>query len=940
MQVLRLRRSWFSFLLVLFGVFLFTYPGLLHAQTGTAGTISGVVKDPSGAAMANAAVGITDPVSGYQRTSNTGSAGDFNFPNVPFNPYHLTVSAPGFATYTQDVDVRSAVPVKLEVALQLGAASTSITVTENAADILEVEPTAHTDVDRDLFDKLPLESSSSSISSLITLASPGVVADSNGLFHGLGDHAENSFSIDGQAITDQQSKVFSNQIPEDAVQSMEVIQGAPPAEYGGKTSLVVKVTTRSGLGLTQPTGSVRASYGSFGSGNLGFDLGFGGAKWGNFISANGLQTSRFLDPPEFAVLHDKGNEENIFDRVDYKLTNADTLQLDLQYTHSWFQNPNSFDNLNLADPLSGLPIANTDQVSQIRTVNVAPTWTHVIGTTAVYTLGAFVRQDQFNYLPSANPFSDLGPLQTESVSQSRKLTNLGAHTDISYVKGINNLQAGVTYEQTSLTEGDDFGIVSPTLNSPCVDSVTGAPLPGFTNPSQCVGAGDQPNTASNPNANPLSLFRPDLLPFDLTRGATGGLPFHSHGDIKELALYAEDTITKGPWSFNLGLRGDFYNGLSTARQAEPRLGIAYKINPSNTVLRISYARSLESPFNENLLLSSVGCDNQAVSDLFLNATLVQCVAAPINPGYRNEFHAGLQQAFGKYFVLDGEYIWKYTHNAYDFSIYANTPIAFPIEWTRSKIPGFTVRGTVPNIHGLSAFVVLSHVSARFFLPQIGGLGIVPLAPSVFRIDHDENFEQTTHAQYQPWRRGPWFGFNWRYDSGLVAGATPCFAATATCSFSTPVVNGGSAAFIPGTTTPMPSGDVALVNAITGAPLTADQEFEGGFTCNGKLAAPTPFSAPLAVCPASQFGSVYLKIPLPGTENDDHNPQRVLPRSLFDASVGDDDILPFGKDRYKWSLRLTVINLTNKIASYNFLSTFSGTHYVTPRTETVELGFHF
>ena len=68
-------------------------------------------------------------------------------------------------------------------------------------------------MDRELFNKLPLESESSGLSSLVTLSTPGISADSNGLFHGLGDHAQNSFSVDGQAITDQQSKVFSNQIP-------------------------------------------------------------------------------------------------------------------------------------------------------------------------------------------------------------------------------------------------------------------------------------------------------------------------------------------------------------------------------------------------------------------------------------------------------------------------------------------------------------------------------------------------------------------------------------------------------------------------------------------------------------------------------------------------------------------------------------------------------
>ncbi len=185
----------------------------------------------------------------------------------------------------------------LKITLKIAGSSTTVTV-EGGADLLENDPTFHTDVDRALFDKLPLESQSSSVSSLVTLSAPGVAADSNGLFHGLGDHAENSFSVDGQPITDQQSKVFSNQIPLDSIQSLEVISGAPPAEFGDKTSLVIKVTTRSGQGITTPHGSVTASYGTFGTSNLGFDLAYGGEKWGNFISVNGLQSGRFLDPPE------------------------------------------------------------------------------------------------------------------------------------------------------------------------------------------------------------------------------------------------------------------------------------------------------------------------------------------------------------------------------------------------------------------------------------------------------------------------------------------------------------------------------------------------------------------------------------------------------------------------------------------------------------------
>ena len=253
------------------------------------------------------------------------------------------MTAPGFANFTQDVDVRSTVPITLDIGLKLGAATTNVTVTENAADLLEVTPTEHTDVDRGLFEDLPLESQSSSVSSLITLASPGVVADSNGLFHGLGDHAENSFSVDGQPITDQQSKVFSNQIPADSIQSIEVIEGAPPAEYGGKTSVVVEVTTRSGLGQTKPHGSVTTSYGTFGTANEGFDVAYGGQKWGNFISVNGLNTSRFLDPPNSRCCTTRATRRTFSTAWTSSSPIRTRIQLNLEFTRSWFQTPNTWD---------------------------------------------------------------------------------------------------------------------------------------------------------------------------------------------------------------------------------------------------------------------------------------------------------------------------------------------------------------------------------------------------------------------------------------------------------------------------------------------------------------------------------------------------------------------------------------------------------------------
>ncbi len=470
--------------------------------------------------------------------------------------------------------------------------------------------------------------------------------------------------------------------------------------------------------------------------------------------------------------------------------------------------------------------------------------------------------------------------------------------------------------------------MDPTYNAPCITfsadqaQYVAAPAAGITNPSQCAGV-YQPNTASNANAPKSTLypnFNPILFPYDLTRGGVY-YPFHGHTDVKELALYVRDNITKGNWSLNIGLRGDLYNGLTIARQAEPRLGAAYNIKKTNTILRASYARTLESPFNENLILSSIGCNNAVLSPLLL---CTPGASGALSPGFRNEFHAGIEQAFGRYLVFSGEWITKYTHNGYDFSVLGNTPITFPIEWHNSKIPGYAGRLSVPEIHGFSALMVFSSVAARFFQPQIGGAGatVATGAGLPFRIDHDEKFNQTTHLQYQPWKRGPWIGFNWRYDSGLVAGNAPCYGISTSndCPQST-TLNGQPA---------------VLLQDVFGNPLSADQEFQAGFTCNGARATPTtPLPSP---CLASQFGSGLIQVPAIGSENDDHNPPRIASRNLFDLSLGHDNI--FHGDKYKWSAQLTVINLANNYALYNFLSTFSGTHYVTPRTLTAQLAFHF
>jgi outer membrane receptor protein involved in Fe transport len=191
---------------------------------------------------------------------------------------------------------------------------------------------------------------------------------------------------------------------------------------------------------------------------------------------------------------------------------------------------------------------------------------------------------------------------------------------------------------------------------------------------------------------------------------------------------------------------------------------------------------------------------------------------------------------------------------------------------------------------------MAHTSAIYSPPGTGGI-LLEQPEGDFRIDHDQKFNATTNVQYVFSRPlGAWAGLSWRYDSGLVAGSV-----------------------------------ASIGDALA---LTGDQQAAIGFHCGSVMATR---DAPITNCD-SGGGATRLKIPAEGTADDVSNPPRIAPRHLFDLGLGVDNLLR--GDRAKVRVRFSVINLTNKEALYNFLSTFTGTHFVTPRAYQVQVGVTF
>ena len=706
-----------------------------YAQSINSGTVTGTVKDPSGAVVPGAAVEIRNAITGYQQTTKAGTNGEFRFNNVPFNNYRLTATQTGFNASVQDVAIRSTIPVAATLELTVGAARETVTV-EGGANVLENVPGAHSDVDASTLFKLPLTMAGSGLSEAITMMAPGVVNDSNGFFHPLGDHASYSMQLDGQPINDQFSKTFSTQLPLNAFQSTELTTGFPGAEYGEKTSLVVNATTRSGLGLANPTGSIVTDYGSFGTVGVAADIALGTPKFGFFLAADGSRSGRYLDTPEFLPIHAVGNNGTIFNRIDYQPSGKNAFHLNLFAARNWFQIPNTYDQI------------GQDQRQRVLSFNIAPGFQHTFNAHTLLTVNGWVRQDQVHYYPSADIFDDT-PV---TLSQQRRLMSLGGKADISYSRGKHNLKFGAQIMQTRLAEAFQLGITDPTFNPVCL-TADGDPVtnPGLVDPNACSKAGFQ----ANPDV------QPGLIPADLTRG---GRPFRFNdaANINEYAFYVTDTINWGNFTLTPGLRITRYDGLSQATGVQPRIGVAYLIKRTGTVLRASYARTLETPGNENLLLSSA-TGVAGLTDVF-GAVGQQ----PIPAARRNQFNAGFQQTFGRFLQVDADYYWKYTHNAAEFDVLFTTPITFPIAWHNDKLDGFGIRVSTVDLKGFRVNTTMGYGRLRYFGPEVGGLIFNQPLATVFRTDSDDPFYQTTIARYQ-WRKtGPvaCFHMEVRFRSGF------------------------------------------------------------------------------------------------------------------------------------------------------------------------------
>ena len=214
-------------------------------------------------------------------------------------------------------------PARSRSPCRWSTATEAITVSAEAtAAQLEVDSsTSHVDIDKSYIARAPASMATRAMEELIT-ATPGFAKDENGRYHFQGSHSQGQFVVDGQTISDQTGVTFSNSIDPGIAQSIEVIYGNIPAEFGDKVGAVVNMSTKSGLSNPLKA-EVYGGVARFSTHEGGLNLGGGSRTFGVFASVTGSRSDRFLDPVNFDNLHNDGDTERGFLRLDYASPDLD-----------------------------------------------------------------------------------------------------------------------------------------------------------------------------------------------------------------------------------------------------------------------------------------------------------------------------------------------------------------------------------------------------------------------------------------------------------------------------------------------------------------------------------------------------------------------------------------------------------------------------------------
>ncbi|MFN7944081.1 MAG: TonB-dependent receptor [Blastocatellia bacterium] len=671
------------------------------------GTIRGTVTDPTGSVIPQAAVRLTNPLTGEHHELLTDRTGAFVFNNVAFNRYLLRVEASGFAPQSRAVTVQSNLPLEFQFNLSVAGANAQVSVKADEQ-LVEADSSSATTLESGLIQRAPRHNRNRQLQELI-VTTPGWATENNGLMHVRGVDDGVLYVLDGIPIADRLDSVSASSFDTDTISSMQVITGNIPAEFGGRNGAVVIVQPRSGIDQ-RFNGSLRAGAGDFRTGDLAAAAGGRvNQRFGFYANAATSRSDRFLDPVDPRNFNNYGGAVSLSLRADWHPSDRDTALVNVTGNGTGFRVPND-----LLQELAG-----QRQRQHLRDGSMAASWQHLFSASTVANLAFFYRRHQSRLFGSEH---DL-PL---FAAQDRAHTRTGLIASLTRQWRSHTFKTGLEISRVAPREFFTFHITD----------------------EHVAEDRDISEAALHFDADHPFIFRDARV-----RGQYSGYVQDAFSPLRNLTVQA-------------GLRFDQSRLPVSDQQFSPRLGAVYFMPKTRTAIRASFNRLYQPPQLDNLLLSSSAQARELSPFAGANGG-----GATIHPERVSAYEAGFAQDIAGLFRLDAAYWWRNFRNVGDPNVFFNTTIIFPNSVASGYSRGVDVRLDVPERRGFSGWLSYTNMRILQTGPINGGLFLteefIEIGPGTrFIPDQDQRNTGSFGVTYQHHRSGLLLALSGRHESGV------------------------------------------------------------------------------------------------------------------------------------------------------------------------------
>jgi outer membrane receptor for ferrienterochelin and colicin len=666
------------------------------------GAITGVVTAPDGRPADSATITLLDPL-GVPLSTATVSGGAFTLSNVPLGTYAVRADAPQLQAFLPRVAVTSAIPVKIEMRLSAVAAEQVVVQGEDAT---AVSPMTRVTLGGESVRRAPARLRSRGLQDAIATA--GWSTEDNGLLHSRGVDDGFLYVIDGIPVYERLDGLFGTAPDPAMVDSLNIVTGYVPAEFGWKAGGVLEVRSAART-ADRWSGSFEGSVGN--DRTRQFSAVSGGPVSLTSSLTVGLSrqaSSRYLDPVHPDNLHNDGNAWSGGGQFSWAASDRDTVTAVAGFSRSAFDVPHAEEQ----------DAAGQDQTQRIGQYSQHVSWQRAWSPSTVSQLAAYNRHGS----SVLNGSEHDTPLFTHA---ERTLGRIGVLASVSHQRGRHLIKGGGEVSWLRLDEDFLFGVTDEDLGEE-------------------AGLSDE------------------ALEYTIDD------PFHFTGTERPslAALFLQDTMRlSNAVTFDAGVRVDWSQVGTSASQVSPRIGAAYRLDAWKTTVRASAGRFFQPPQAENLLLSS---SEQAWSlSPFATET---GGGAELAPERQTAVEVGFEHVIARHLRLDVAWWRRWISDVADPNVFFGTTILFPNSVAEGRASGLDVRLEVPRRRGWSGYLSYANGRVVQYGPISGGLfledEVIEIGPGTgFTPDHDQRNVGAFGVSYDADAPGLSVSISGRHESG-------------------------------------------------------------------------------------------------------------------------------------------------------------------------------